>query len=134
MLGAAEASADTPAITNRKEIDSNDVKMTVFAKGDQVPMNATVRPSGNNVTVEIVQGGGVPAKAVEILHGTCAKPGPQQFRLPPFASGQYTAVAKNVTTAQLLDGQHALVVWGSNGKTRTMYACGDMVKPNAFIH
>jgi len=42
--------------------------------------------------------------------------------------------AKNANVTQLQDGPHALIVWGSNGKKRTLYACGDLIKPNALIH
>ncbi len=126
--------ADGPAINDRKMPGANDVKMKIYAAGNLEPMNATIRQSGPNATIEIVEGGGSPAKTVDIVTGTCAKPGPDLFRLPPFSSSQYVATAKNADVDKLQDGNHALVIWSSNGKRRTMYACGDLDKPNGFIH
>ena len=126
------ASADAPAINDRKfGGHANSVTMQVYAKGDRGPISANVIESGRNVTLEIVGGGTMPAKPVEIVSGSCEKLGPAQYRLPPFTGHQYVTTLKSATLAKLEDGDHAVLILGGN---RTPFACGDLVKPNIFRH
>ena len=131
---AAVAAPGDPDIGTKKFGASNDVKMTIVAPGNLQPMNGIVRQEGKNVVLELVEGGTTPAKAVEVDRGTCDKLGSAQFRLPPFRGGQYQTVLKGADLTQLQDGQHAIVVVGSNGNKRSNYACGALNKPNIFQH
>ena len=135
-LSAAVAGAapGDPDIGTKKFGASNDVKMDISAPGNLQPMNAVVRQEKNAVVLSIVEGGTTPARAVEIDRGTCKQLGTAQYKLPPFRGGQYQAILKNANLEQLQDGQHAIVVVGSNGKSRSTYACGALDKPNLFRH
>ncbi len=129
--------ADQPGflkIGDKKSGNSNDVKMDVLAPGNQEPMNAIVRQQGKSVVLEINQGGTTTAKPVEISNGTCPTPGVAQFKLPPFRGGQYQTTVKNAKLDALQDGNHAIAIYTSNGKKRTTYACGNLVKPNLLQH
>ncbi len=131
---AAVAAPGDPDIGTKKFGVSNDVKMDILAPGNLQPMNAVVRQEKNAVVLLIVEGGTTPAKAVEVDHGTCKQLGSALYKLPPFRGGQYQAILKNANLEQLQDGQHAIVVVGSNAKQRSTYACGVLDKPNLFRH
>ena len=129
--------ADQPGflkIGDKKSGDSNDVKMDIIAPGNLERMNAIVRQQGNDVVLEIVQGGTTTAKPVEIANGKCPTPGVARYKLPPFRGGEYQTIVKSAKLDSLQDGNHAIAVYSSNGKKRTTYACGDLVKPNLFRH
>ena len=129
--------ADQPGflkIGDKKSGDSNDVKMDIIAPGDLERMNAIVRQQGNDVVLQITQGGTTTAKPVEIANGKCPTPGVAQYKLPPFRGGEYQAIVKNAKLDALQNDNHAIAVYSSNGKKRTTYACGDLVKPNLLRH
>lgn len=128
------AAPGDPDIGTKKYGISNDVKMDIVAPGNLQPMNAVVRQEKNAVVLSIVEGGTTPAKAVEIDHGTCKQLGPAQCKLPPFRGGQYQATVKNANLEQLQDGQHSVVVVGSDGNKRSTYACGALDEPSFFRH
>lgn len=134
LAAAAVAAPGDPDIGDKKFGTSNDVKMDILAPGNLQPMNAVVRQEKNAVVLLIVEGGTTPAKAVEVDRGTCKQLGAAQYKLPPFRGGHYQAILKGANLEQLQDGQHAIVVVGSNGKTRSTYACGVLDKPNIFRH
>ena len=134
LATAAVAAPGDPDIGTKKFGASNDVKMDIVAPGNLQPMNAVVRQEKNAVVILIVEGGTTPAKAVEIDRGTCKALDTAQYRLPPFRGGQYQAIAKDANLEQLQDGRHALVVVGSNARQRSVYACGELDKPNLFRH
>lgn len=131
---SAQTGNNGPNIGDKKSGGSNDVKMDVLSPGNQEPMNAIARQQGNDVILEVNQGGTTTAKPVEIAHGKCPTPGVAQYKLPPYSGGQYTTTVKNAKLDALEDDNHAIAVYTSNGKKRSTYACGDLVKPNAFRH
>ncbi len=131
------ARGDRPAymkIGTKKLPTANSIKMSVLSPGDLQPMSATVREKRNSVVLQVVQGGNTTAKPVEVDHGKCPNPGRAQYRLPPFRGNQYQAVLKGTKVSDLLDGNHALAIYASNGRRRTTYACGDLNPPNALQH
>lgn len=136
-LLAPSLAADQPGflkIGDKKSGNSNDVKMDVLAPGNQEPMNAIVRQQGKDVVLQITQGGTSTAKPVEISNGKCPTPGVAQFKLPPFRGGEYQTTVKSAQLDKLQDGNHAIAIYTSNGKKRTTFACGDLVKPNLLRH
>ncbi len=128
------ASVSAMDMGDKKFGNANDVKMTIEAPGDLERMNAQMQQRGSVVEVIIVQGGKTPAKTVAIAEGTCANVGKTLSILQPFTGGEYQAQAKGARLDALQDGKHVLVVFGSNGTKRTNYACGEINKPNPFIH
>jgi len=92
-------------------------------------MDAHVRQDPSGVALTIVEGGPTPAKPVEIDRGTCASPGDALFRLPPFHGGEYQTTLKSAKLDALQDGAHAVIVWGSDGKSKRIpFACGLLQK------
>ncbi len=128
------SAASAMGIDDKKFGNANDIKMTIEAPGDLERMNAQMQQRGNVIQVIIVQGGKTPAKTVAIAEGTCANVGKTSYTLQPFTGGEYQAQAKGLHLDRLQDGKHVLVVFGSNGTKRTNYACGEINKPNPFIH
>ena len=130
---AAAATGDgMPAIDDKKTgAKSNSVTMTLEQNGNGGPISAVVVQHGSDVVLQIVLGVSTSAKPVAVDRGTCAKLGPADYRLPPFVGGQYVATLRKATLPGLEDGNHAVVVYGAR---RSVYACGDLVKPNIFRH
>jgi len=136
-LAAACSHGDRAAsmkIGSKKFPTANNIKMTVLVPGDLQPMSAILRDERNSAVLQVVQGGNTTAKPIEVDHGKCPNPGAVQYRLPPFRGNQYQAVLKGANLAELLDGNHVLAIYSSNGRRRTTYACGDLNPPNALQH